>query len=69
MGVPIISNSGVGDIDSIINETKCGILLEDTSIESLQTCINELRNQSFNKDFVRKESQKFFDLNIALENT
>ena len=65
LGVPIISNSGVGDIDSIINETKCGILLEDTSIESLQTCINELRNQSFNKDFVRKESQKFFDLNIA----
>jgi len=29
MGIPVIANTGVGDVDSIVNDTRCGILIED----------------------------------------
>jgi glycosyltransferase involved in cell wall biosynthesis len=34
MGIPIIANAGVGDVDSIINDTRCGILVENFSEEA-----------------------------------
>lgn len=39
MGLPVITNSGVGDIDQILRENKCGTVLQDFSIESVQKSI------------------------------
>ena len=42
MGIPIICNSGVGDVDAIINESKCGILVKNFNDLDYQKAINEL---------------------------
>ena len=37
-GIPCITNSGIGDVDFLINQNKCGFLLND---------INDNINESF----------------------
>lgn len=34
MGIPIIANAGVGDVDAIVNDTHCGILIDDFNNEA-----------------------------------
>ena len=29
MQVPVVTNAGVGDVDSIIDETKCGVIVSN----------------------------------------
>lgn len=42
MGIPIIANAGVGDVDSIIHDTQCGILIENFSEESFDRGISSI---------------------------
>lgn len=42
LGVPIVANRGVGDVDLIIEDTNCGILVDDFSQESYEKAILEI---------------------------
>jgi len=42
MGIPIICNSGVGDVDEIIYESKCGALVKNFNNGDYQKAINKL---------------------------
>ncbi|MFT5311184.1 MAG: glycosyltransferase involved in cell wall biosynthesis, partial [Bacteroidia bacterium] len=42
MGLPVIANSGVGDVDSIIQDTKSGILIEEFSTSAYQNAVNQI---------------------------
>lgn len=44
MGLPVIANEGVGDVDSIIKDTKSGILIEDFSNENYKNAIEQIDN-------------------------
>ena len=44
MGLPLIANAGVGDVDSIIKDTKSGILIEDFSNENYKNAIEQIYN-------------------------
>ncbi len=65
LGVPVISNSGVGDIDRILNQVNGGIIVKDTSEHSLKKCVNDIDNFIFSRNSIRNTSKKFFDLNRA----
>lgn len=42
MGLPVIANSGVGDVDSIIQDTKSGILVDDFSEGSYKNAVDQI---------------------------
>lgn len=42
LGIPIVANRGVGDVDLIIEDTNCGILVDDFSQESYEKAILEI---------------------------
>ena len=59
LGVPVISNSGVGDIDRILNQVNGGIIVKDTSEHSLKKCVNDIDNFIFSRNSIRN-STRFF---------
>lgn len=42
MGLPVIANSGVGDVDMIIKETNSGILVEEFSKKAYQKAVGQI---------------------------
>ncbi|MGB1318323.1 MAG: glycosyltransferase, partial [Flavobacteriales bacterium] len=42
MGLPVIANSGVGDVDSIIKDTKSGVLVEEFSNSAYENAVNQI---------------------------
>jgi glycosyltransferase involved in cell wall biosynthesis len=42
MGLPVIANSGVGDVDRIIEDTNSGILVREFSNESYEKAVNQI---------------------------
>jgi glycosyltransferase involved in cell wall biosynthesis len=44
LGIPIITNTGVGDVHAIVKNGKFGLLIEDFSAKSYQQVISQLDN-------------------------
>ena len=42
MGLPVIANSGVGDVDSIIQDTNSGILINEFSEDAYEEAVKEI---------------------------
>ena len=67
MGLPIITNAGIGDNDLYFNTYKGGVLLNDfTSAEYLSAC-NTYMALSYKPDHYREIALRFFDTNMAIE--
>lgn len=63
MGIPIIANSGVGDVDAIIHDTKCGLLIDHFTNEAYDEAIasiDELVKRD--KSVFTQASQKYYSL-------
>jgi len=68
LGIPVIANSGVGDIDNIISNTNTGkiiILDENNPYEDTCTNINELL--SIDKKMIRKKGIELFSLEVGVK--
>lgn len=66
MGIPVISNAGVGDIQEIINQSQSGIVLDDLDESNWDKAINHLSSKIFNKQKIRNAAIDFYDLNKAV---
>ena len=44
MGIPVIANKGVGDVDTIIKNSECGILVEEFNVNSYDQAIKNIDN-------------------------
>ena len=42
MGLPVIANSGVGDVDSIIKDTESGILIEEFTEKAYESAVGQI---------------------------
>jgi glycosyltransferase involved in cell wall biosynthesis len=62
MGVPVISNAGVGDTDEIINNFGSGVVIEDFSKNSYEKSIDELGSKEFDATTIRNGAEQFFSL-------
>jgi len=64
-GLPVISNSGVGDLDALIEGEKVGVILggfnEENYLKALDKT-NNLIEQGNLREHCRRVSQKYFDL-------
>ncbi|HQP04536.1 MAG TPA: glycosyltransferase [Bacteroidales bacterium] len=66
MGIPMIVNKGVGDVDSIVEETQTGIVIPDTTQEAYRMAamqIPELLQK--NKEDIRNRAAKILDLKVG----
>ena len=67
-GLPVIANSGVGDVDQIIEESGCGILVYDFSKEEFIRVIREFESKlSELKSNCIQAANKYFNLKTAVE--
>ena len=68
MGIPVIANSGVGDVDSIINDTNCGILIENFSNESFEKGIASIPEfLNTDKSAFTNAAQKYYSLENGVD--
>lgn len=67
MGIPLICNAGVGDVSSIVSDTKCGISIEKFSSVNYQSAIKKLDSMKFDKEQIRKGAFEYYDLELGVE--
>ena len=63
MGIPIICNSGVGDVDQIVKKFNSGIILEDINNPNLDF----ISHFEFNKNALHTSSKSYFSLTEGLK--
>lgn len=69
MGIPIITNSGVGDVKEIIESGQAGIVIDDFDRRSYERVATSLRTEPGPqaKSRIRQAAIHYFDLNKAVE--
>ncbi len=68
MGIPVITNSGVGDVAEIVTKYNAGYLLNDFSEESFTEVIEKINDGNlFDKVLIRAGAKDFYALETAVE--
>lgn len=68
LGIPIVCNTGIGDVDKLIRETGAGILVEVPDEPHFDTAIQQLLTSSFSKQAIRKAAEENLSLAHGIEN-
>jgi glycosyltransferase involved in cell wall biosynthesis len=68
MGIPVITNQGVGDVADIIEQSKSGMVLSKLNeSEYLSAAVQIAQGISFDDKLIRKAAVKFYNLENAIE--
>lgn len=68
MGIPVITNRGVGDVAEIIAQSKSGMVLSKLNeSEYLSTALQMAEGISFENKLIRKSAVEFYNLENAIE--
>lgn len=62
MGLPVLANTGVGDVAEILDETGGGVAVGDFDAETFRSAIDSLRNLTHSREEVRRAARRWFDL-------
>jgi glycosyltransferase involved in cell wall biosynthesis len=68
MGIPVIANSGVGDVKEIIEKYKAGYVLDEFSEEAMQKIVDSICSTAtqFNSTEIRNGALDFYNLENTL---
>jgi glycosyltransferase involved in cell wall biosynthesis len=67
MGIPVISNSGVGDVKEIITKYNAGFVIDDFTPASFKKVIDQIEKVSFKKEEIRAGAFDFYSLDQAIK--
>jgi glycosyltransferase involved in cell wall biosynthesis len=68
MGIPLITNSGVGDVQAIVEKYKSGIVINNFTNEDYITAAMAIgAKQEYNAAAIRKGAEEFYSLQSAIE--
>lgn len=68
MGIPVITNSGVGDVKEIVQKYNAGFVVDDFSEASFNNIVTQLKTLPvFNRVGIRKGAEEFYALDIAAQ--
>jgi glycosyltransferase involved in cell wall biosynthesis len=68
MGIPIITNRGIGDVEEIILQYNSGIVIKDFTEEEYANVADKITSgNSFNTATIRNGAENFYDLFSAIE--
>ena len=68
LGIPVICNSNVGDLDEIINKTKTGYIISNLNNKEYINCskaLNEVKN--IDRNLIRDTAESLFSLDLGVE--
>lgn len=67
MGIPVITNNGVGDIAQIVNDSHSGIVLQNLNENNFLELATKLSNRNdFDKKAIREGAKKYYNLENAI---
>lgn len=68
MGIPVITNAGVGDVAEIVSATHSGLVLEDLNEKEFQETANKIAaKNSFDKSIIRNAALEYYNLDNAIK--
>lgn len=68
MGIPLVTNSGVGDVEEIVLRYRSGIIVHDFTDNNFSSAVDALFNGSrFDGPAIRQGAVEFYSLNSAIE--
>jgi glycosyltransferase involved in cell wall biosynthesis len=67
MGIPIITNTGVGDVKEIVEKYNSGFVLEELNMENYTQCAEKLLNTKYNVMDIRNSAIEFYSLDKAIQ--
>jgi glycosyltransferase involved in cell wall biosynthesis len=68
MGIPLITNSGVGDVETIVNRYHSGIVINEFNKEEFTNVVLKLATaKNYNADEIRHGAAAFYSLDNAIE--
>lgn len=66
MGIPIVCNGGIGDIEAIMEHSHAGILMESLTNENYILAINKLLATTFSAEEIRNAASLHFSLPVGV---
>jgi len=67
MGIPVITNSGVGDVKEIVQKYNAGFVVEDFEETSFEKVIDEIiSGKSLDREAIRRGAVEFYSLDKAV---
>jgi len=67
LGIPVITNKGIGDVDEIITKSKTGILVNNFSTDSYQKAIKQIPHLcTIDSQYIRQQAQQYYRLEDAV---
>ena len=67
MGIPVVANAGVGDVESVLLETGAGAIVHEFSEPSYAAAVDQLEAFRKKPHDIRASARRLFDLEAAIE--
>jgi glycosyltransferase involved in cell wall biosynthesis len=67
LGLPIVTNSGVGDVEAMVEDMDCGIAIQNFEQESFVRAIDRLGSLKGSKKERRRRALPWFDLEVGVD--
>ena len=68
MGIPLITNSGVGDVETIVGRYNAGIIIQEFSDKEFTAAAEKIASGLlFKSDGIRHGAKEFYSLEKAIE--
>lgn len=68
MGIPLITNSGVGDVQTIVEQYHSGIVINEFTAAAYETAAKKIAaGNNWNVSEIRKGAEEFYSLQSAIE--
>ncbi len=67
MGIPVITNSGVGDVAEIVEKYQSGIVIKNLDKKNYDTCTEKLCTTNYDATKIRAGAKAFYSLENAIE--
>ena len=68
MGIPVITNAGVGDVEEVVNKYEAGIVLKELNITEFEKAAAEIASEKkFSKEKIIHGAKEFYSLDNAVE--
>ena len=67
MGLPIVTNAGVGDVEQMVDDIGCGVAIHDFSPEAYADAIARLSALPGSAAERRKRAFPWFDVKLGIE--
>ncbi len=67
MGIPVITNSGVGDVAEIVDKYQSGIVIKKFDQDHFIQCVDTMVAANFDSKKIRFAANEFYSLKNAVE--